>query len=74
MRKIKNFFWGLIFPKDLWLTESPDLIIPVGPTGWGKKNSHSLQLHKTSQHENAPIPMDILQYTFPLCNIWTSCL
>lgn len=33
MRKIKGFLQGLIFPKDLWLTKSTDLIVPVGPTG-----------------------------------------
>lgn len=48
MRKIKSFFWGLIFPKDLWLSKSPNLIIPVGPTGGTK-----LKQSTTSQNQMA---------------------
>jgi hypothetical protein len=33
MRKIKGFFQGLIYPKDLWLTKSTDLIVTVRPVG-----------------------------------------
>jgi len=49
MWKIKSFFWGLIFPKDLWLTKSPDLIIPVGPTGGTKLTQSTSSQNRVAQ-------------------------
>ena len=49
MRKIKSFLWGLIFSKDLWLTKSLGLIIPVGPTGGTKLTQSTISQNQLAR-------------------------